>query len=52
VKIVVDFEITRVTDGKVCARGRSEQAAVKVPETEMAFTIPEEVQNALWGRSK
>jgi acyl-CoA thioester hydrolase len=52
VKIVVDFEITRVADGKVCAKGRSEQAAVKVPETEMAFMIPEEIQNALWGRSK
>jgi acyl-CoA thioester hydrolase len=52
VKIVVDFEVTRVADGKVCARGRSEQAAVRVPETEMAFMIPEEVQNALWGRSR
>ncbi len=52
VKIIVDFEIRRVADGKVCARGRSEQAALKVPETEMAFMIPEEVQNALWGRSK
>jgi acyl-CoA thioester hydrolase len=52
VKIVVDFEITRVADGKLCARGRSEQAAVKVPEGEMAFMIPEEVQNALWGRTK
>jgi len=52
VKIVVDFEITRVADGKVCARGRSEQAAVKVPEGEMAFMIPHEVQNALWGRTK
>jgi acyl-CoA thioester hydrolase len=52
VKIVLDFEITRVADGKVCARGKSEQAAVKVPETEMAFMIPEEIQNALWGRNK
>lgn len=52
VKIVVDFEIARVADGKVCARGRSEQAAVKLPEMEMAFMIPEKVQNALWGRSK
>ena len=52
VKIVVDFEVTRVADGKVCARGRSEQAAVKVPETEMAFMIPEELQDALWGRNK
>jgi acyl-CoA thioester hydrolase len=49
VKIVVDFEIRRVADGKVCARGSSEQAAVKLPEMEMAFMIPAEVQNALWG---
>jgi acyl-CoA thioester hydrolase len=49
VKIVMDFEVTRMADGKVCARGRSEQAAVKVPEMEMAFMIPVEVQNALWG---
>ena len=49
VKIVVDFEVTRVADGKVCARGSSEQAAVKLPEMEMAFMIPAEVQNALWG---
>ena len=52
VKIVVDFEITRVADQKLCARGRSEQAAVKLPEMEMAFMIPEEVQNALWSRKK
>jgi acyl-CoA thioester hydrolase len=51
VRIVVDFEVTRVVDGKVCARGSSEQAAVKMPETEMAFMIPKEVQDALWGRS-
>lgn len=49
VKIIVDFEITRVADGKVCARGSSEQAAVKLPEMEMAFMIPVEVQNALSG---
>jgi acyl-CoA thioester hydrolase len=52
VKIVVDFEIRRVADEKICVRGRSEQAAVKVPEMEMAFMIPEEVQNALWGRKQ
>lgn len=51
VKIVLDFEVIRVEDGKVCARGRSEQAAVKLPEMEMAFTIPEKVRNALWGQN-
>jgi YbgC/YbaW family acyl-CoA thioester hydrolase len=31
VKIIVDFEIRRADDGKVCARGRTEQVTVKVP---------------------
>ncbi|MBN2124344.1 MAG: acyl-CoA thioesterase [Deltaproteobacteria bacterium] len=47
VMIVLDFEILRIRDGKVCARGRSEQAAVRLPEMEMAFSIPEEVRNTL-----
>jgi acyl-CoA thioester hydrolase len=51
VKIVLDFEVIRAKDGKVCARGRSEQAAVRLPEMEMAFIIPEEVQTALWGQN-
>lgn len=46
VKLIVDFEIRRVADGKICARGRTEQVAVKVPEREMLFSIPEEIRNA------
>jgi acyl-CoA thioester hydrolase len=49
VKIVVDFEIKLISNDKVCARGRSEQAALLVPEMEMAFLIPEEIKKALFG---
>lgn len=50
VRIVMDFEIRRTADGKVCAKGRSEQAAVRLPDMEMSFKIPEEIRDAL--RSK
>ena len=46
-KIIVDFEIRLVKDGKICARGTTEQAAVLAPEMEMVYTIPEEISRAL-----
>ena len=46
-KIVVAFEIRRVADGTICARGTTEQAAVLAPEMEMVYTIPEEISRAL-----
>jgi len=49
VKIVLDFEIKLMSNGKVCAKGRSEQVAVLIPEMEMVFQIPEEIQKALSG---
>jgi acyl-CoA thioester hydrolase len=49
VRIVLDFEIKLISNGKVCAKGRSEQVAVLLPEMEMAFKIPEEIQKALYG---
>ena len=49
VKIVIDFEIRLTADDQVCAVGRSEQAALLMPEMEMAYKIPEEIQNALSG---
>jgi acyl-CoA thioester hydrolase len=49
VKIVLDFEIKLVSNGKVCARGWSEQVAVLLPEMEMVFQIPDEIQKALYG---
>ena len=52
VRIVVDFEIKLVSNGKLCATGRTEQVAVRLPEMEMAFQIPEEVQKALSGNEQ
>ncbi len=47
VKIVVDFEVERVSDGVICARGRGEQVAVKMPEMETLFEIPADIRRAL-----
>jgi acyl-CoA thioester hydrolase len=46
IKLIVDFEIRKAEDGKVCARGRTEQVTVKVPEMETIFSIPEEIRRA------
>jgi acyl-CoA thioester hydrolase len=52
VKIVLDFEIKLVSNGKVCAKGWTEQVAVLLPEMEMVFQIPEEIQKALYGNEQ
>jgi acyl-CoA thioester hydrolase len=44
--LIVDFEIRKTQDGKVCTRGRTEQVTVKVPEMETIFSIPEEIRRA------
>jgi len=46
-KVVIDFEIRLEADNTICARGRGEQAAVKYPEMEPAFDIPEIVRQRL-----
>jgi acyl-CoA thioester hydrolase len=46
-KVVIDFEIRLETDNTLCAKGRGEQAAVKYPEMEIAFEIPEIVRTRL-----
>lgn len=40
-KLVVDFEIRRTGTHTLCTKGRSEQAAVKHPGTELCFEVPE-----------
>ncbi len=45
IKLVVDFEIRKAPDGSVCARGRTEQVAVKTPEMETLFSIPQDIRN-------
>jgi acyl-CoA thioester hydrolase len=47
VKLICDFEIRKAADGMICARGRTEQVTVKVPEMETLFNIPDEIRQAL-----
>jgi acyl-CoA thioester hydrolase len=47
VKIVMDFEIRRLSDYVLCTRGRSEQAAVSIPEMKILFEIPLDIRKAL-----
>ena len=46
-KIVIDFQIRLNSNNQICAKGRSEQVAVKYPEMEIMFEIPEDIRNAL-----
>lgn len=47
IKIVIDFEIRRIADGVVCAKGRGEQVAVRIPDMETLYEIPPDVCQAL-----
>ncbi|MRR16553.1 MAG: acyl-CoA thioesterase [Deltaproteobacteria bacterium] len=47
IKLTVDFEIRKAADGVVCTRGRTEQVAVKTPEMETLFSIPENIRQLL-----
>ena len=47
IKLVVDFEIRKTADNSVCARGRTEQVAVKTPEMETLFSIPQDIRELL-----
>lgn len=49
VKLVIDFDIRLANEGQLCASGRSEHAAVRMPEMELQYRIPEEVERALTG---
>jgi acyl-CoA thioester hydrolase len=49
IKLVVDFEIRKVADNTVCARGRTEQVAVQAPEMETLFSLPADIQRLLGG---
>jgi acyl-CoA thioester hydrolase len=45
-KIGMTFEIRKNQGGMLCARGSSEQLAVRFPEMEMEFTIPDDIRVA------
>jgi acyl-CoA thioester hydrolase len=46
-KIAMDFSIRKVVDDTLCTRGSSEQLAVKVPDMDMEFEIPQDIRKAL-----
>jgi len=46
-KIEMAFEIRKMDSGILCARGNSEQLAVRYPTMEMEFAIPEDIRQAL-----
>lgn len=46
-KIEMTFEIRKTDGGILCARGSSEQLAVRYPEMEMEFAIPDDIRQAL-----
>ena len=46
-KIVIDFKIRLTNDKMLCAKGRSEQVAVKYPDMEIQFEIPDDIRKAL-----
>lgn len=46
-KIAMSFSIRLAADGTLCARGSSEQLAVRLPEMEMEFEIPPDITRAL-----
>jgi acyl-CoA thioester hydrolase len=46
-KIGMSFEIRKTDGGILCARGTSEQLAVRYPTMEMELAIPEDIRQAL-----
>lgn len=46
-KIVIVFQIRLLENNQICAKGSSEQVAVKYPEKEIMFEIPEDIRKAL-----
>ncbi|MDA8137522.1 MAG: thioesterase family protein [Desulfobacteraceae bacterium] len=46
-KIGMSFEIRKLGSGLLCAKGTSEQLAVRYPEMEMEFAIPDDIRQAL-----
>jgi len=47
VRLVVDFEIRLARDGRLCARGRTEQAAVRFDGLGLELRVPDPIRRAL-----
>jgi acyl-CoA thioester hydrolase len=46
-KVAMNFEVRLTRDNTLCATGKGEQVAVKVPEMEIQFDVPAEITRAL-----
>jgi len=46
-RLVLDFEIRLAGSDQLCAKGRTEQAAVRLPEGNLELRIPEPIRRAL-----
>jgi acyl-CoA thioester hydrolase len=46
-KIVVDFEIRLAEGGTLCARGRTEQVAIRSRDFKLELSVPEYIRKAL-----
>ena len=47
IKISLGFEIRLAQSGLICARGKADQVAVRLPEMELQLAIPAEICRAL-----
>lgn len=45
-KLVIDFEVRLLPEGKICTRGRTQQVAVSGKELTLHYEIPAEVRRA------
>jgi acyl-CoA thioester hydrolase len=48
-RLVVDFEIRLAGDGSLCAKGRTEQAAVRLSDGSLELRLPDAIRRALGG---
>ena len=47
IKLTMDFEIRLMKDGRICAKARIDQVAVKMPDMEMQLELPKDIRRAL-----
>jgi acyl-CoA thioester hydrolase len=47
IRLVLEFEVRLAKDGQLCAKGRTEQAAVRLADNGLELRIPELVRRAL-----
>jgi acyl-CoA thioester hydrolase len=51
-RLIVEFELRLVEGGRICAKGRTEQAAVRLADGSLELRLPESVRRALRNSSE